>query len=165
MLGGISGIDALAAIQFKHIHLTDTDAWIERLTPDHLLMPSQHDSGCIASIEVGGNRPPGTGFTFEVIGTEGRLRLAGGHPHGFQAGELRLEADNTFPAPDLPGAAGLAMAAANVAEVYAQLSRDIRASTWTVPDFAHATRLTRLVEAVGVAGRTGVRQQARDWRW
>ena len=128
-------------------------------------MLSQHDGGCIASIEVGGNRPPGTGFAFEVIGTEGRLSLAGGHPHGFQAGELRLEADHAFPAPDLPATAGLAREAVNVAEVYAQLAHDIRASTWTVPDFAHATHLTRLVEAVGVAGRTGVRQQACDWSW
>ena len=165
VLGGISGVDALAAIQFKRIHLTDTDSWIERLTPDHLLMLSQHDGGCIASIEVGGNRPPGTSFTFEVTGTKGLLSLAGGHPHGFQAGELRLEADGAFPPPDLPAAAGLAREAANVAEVYAQLGRDIRASTWTVADFAHATRLTRLVEAVSVAGRTGVRQQARDWFW
>jgi len=55
--GVLGGIDALAAVQFKRIHLTDTDAWIGRLTPDHLLTLSQHDGGCIASIEVGGDRP------------------------------------------------------------------------------------------------------------
>jgi len=84
---------------------------------------------------------------------------------GFQAGALRLEAGHAFPAPDLPVAVGLAREAANVAEVHARLARDIRGLTWTVSDFAHATCLTRLVEAIGVAGRKGVRRHARDWRW
>ncbi len=163
VLGGINEIDALTAIQFGSIHLTDTDEWIERSTPDHLLMLSRHHNGCIVSIEVGGNRPPDTKFTFEIIGTEGRLTLVGGHPHGFQAGELRLEADRNFVLPDAPVAAGLTREASNVAEVYAQLSHDIRVSARSVPDFNHATRLTRLIDAVGLAGNTGIRQQAHDW--
>jgi hypothetical protein len=59
--------------------------------------------------------------------------------------------------------ADLPCEAANVTEVYAQLSHDIRASTWTVPDFKDAIRLTRLIDAVGVAGNTGMRQQGGDW--
>ena len=164
VLGEISEVNALAAIQFEQIHLTDTNAWIRRSTPDHLLVMSRHDNGCLVSIEVGGNRPPDTAFTFEIIGTKGRLILAGGHPHGFQAGELRLQADRDVPAPDLPAAPGLTREAANVAEIYVQLGRDIRASSWTVPDFAHAACLTRLVEAVRHAGCSGVRQRAEAWR-
>ena len=163
VLGEINEINALATIQFESIHLTDTDEWIERSTPDHLLMLSRHNKGCVVSIEVGGNRPPDTKFTFEVIGTDGRLTLVGGHPHGFQAGELRLEADRDFVLPDAPVAAGLTQEASNVAEVYAQLSHDIRVSAWSVPDFTHAVRLTRLINAVGLAGSTGMRQQVCDW--
>ena len=40
-----------------------------------------------------------TPFSFEIIGTDGRLRLFGGNPHGFQAGTLSLEADVAFPRP------------------------------------------------------------------
>jgi hypothetical protein len=47
--------------------------------------------------------------------------------------------------------ADLPREAANVAEVYAQLSHDIRAY------------LTRLIDAAGLAGNTGMRQQAGDW--
>ncbi|MEH2044866.1 Gfo/Idh/MocA family protein [Nostoc sp.] len=165
VLGKINEIDALTSIQFKSIHLTDTDERIERLTADHLLMLSRHDNDCIVSIEVGGNRPPDTKFTFEIIGTAGRMLLTGGHPNGFQAGELRLEADRDFVEPDAPVVAGLTQEAANVAEVYAQLSRDIRASTWNVPDFKHAAHLTRLIDAVSFAASTGKRQQAHDWQW
>jgi predicted dehydrogenase len=164
VLGGISEIDALAAIQFAQVRLTDTDEWIERSTPDHLLMLSRHHNGCVASIEVGGNRPPDTRFTFEITGTEGRLALVGGHPHGFQAGELRLETDRDALPLDKPVADALTREAANVAEVYAQLRNDIRVSTWTVPNFRHAAQLTRLIKAVTLAGSTGARQHECAWQ-
>lgn len=121
VLGEIAEIDALATIQFRQIHLTDTGASIERSTPDQLLMLSRHDNCCIASIEVGGNRPPSTRFTFKVIGTDGTLSLVGGHLHGFQAGKLTLDTDSGIPPPDVPVAAGLTPEAANVAEVYAHI--------------------------------------------
>jgi hypothetical protein len=65
--------------------------------------------------------------------------------------------------PDEPVVADLPPEAVNVAEVYAQLTHDIRASAWTVPDFKHAVRLTRLIDAVGLAANTGIRQQIGDW--
>jgi hypothetical protein len=58
---------------------------------------------------------------------------------------------------------GLELAQRWIVGRYAQLSHDIRASTWTVPDFKHAVRLTRLIDAVGLAGNAGMRQQAGDW--
>ena len=54
---------------------------------------SARSSGCVASIEIGGDRPPDTPFTCEIIGDAGTLCLFGGHMHGFQVGELRLEVD------------------------------------------------------------------------
>ena len=47
-------------------------------------------SGCALAVEVAGNRAPDTPFTFDVVGTDGGFLLAGGHPHGFQAGRLAL---------------------------------------------------------------------------
>ena len=47
-------------------------------------------SGCALAVEVAGDRAPDTPFTFEVVGTDGDLLLAGGHPNGFQAGRLTL---------------------------------------------------------------------------
>ncbi len=97
-----------------------------------------------------------------MIGTDRRLRLLGGHPHGFQAGTLSLEADVAFPPPDPPHAGGgLLGAAANVAEVYAALARDIMEDTWTVPGFGHAAHLTRLIAAMTRAAQEGRRQKGR----
>ena len=141
----------------------DTNEDIERKAPDQLLVLCRHENGCLLSADIDGTAPADTPFTLEILGTEGTLRLVGGDPHGFQGGELHLEGDLPFIPPDEPAAANLPREAANVAEVYARLSHDIRASTWTVTDFKHAVRLTRLIGAVSLAADTGRRQQAGDW--
>ena len=159
LLGALTSVDALAKIQHPEIHLTDSDDVISRTTPDQLFILGLHASGCVASIEVGGDRPPATPFTFEVIGDDATLRLVGGHPHGFQAGELALFLDGRAEPLDAPLAhGGLHGAAVNVGEVYAALARDIRDENFTVPDFAHAARLTRLVDSVSHAAASGERQ-------
>jgi hypothetical protein len=66
--------------------------------------------------------------------------------------------------PAVAGAADLLREAAHVAEVYAAFDRDIRTGTRTVPEFNHAVRLTRLIDAVGSAASSGVRQHASDGR-
>lgn len=159
LLGPVRKVDALAKIQHPEIRIVDTDATIARTTPDQLFMLGRFDSGCVASIEVGGDRPPDTPFTCEVIGEAGTLRLTGGHPHGFQAGALRLEIDRE----DVPlrpplAVGGVKGAAANVGEVYMTLAQDIRDGTWNVPDFAHAARLTRAIATVARAAESGERQ-------
>jgi predicted dehydrogenase len=163
VLGEITELNAVAAIHFPSVHLTDTNEDIVRSTPDQLLILSRHENGCIVSTDVGGPRGEDHSFAFEILGTDGCLKLLGGDPHGFQGGELRLEGDRPFPPPDVPVAADHPREAANVAEVYAAFGHDIRAGTRTVPEFKHAVRLTRLIDAVGLAAKTGARQQAGDW--
>ena len=159
LLGAAEEVGALATIQHPSVRLIDTGNMIARTTPDQLFVTGRFADGCIASIEVGGDRPGDTPFTCEVIGTEGALRLVGGHPHGFQAGELRLEVDGAVERLDGPVATGgMRGAAANVGEVYAALARDIAQDARTVADFTHAARLTRLISAVTRAAETGVHQ-------
>ena len=54
-------------------------------------------------------------------------------------------------------------AAANLADIYAML-RDVLNGTTSVPDFNHAVRLTRLVDAVLASSQRGVWQQNDGWR-
>ena len=159
LLGPVREVDALATIQHPQVRIMDTGATVARTTPDQLFMLGRFDSGCVASLEVGGDRPADTPFTCEVIGDTGTLRLIGGHPHGFQAGELRLELDGEHVPLDAPLASGgLRGAAANVGEVYAMLARDIRDGTRTVPDFRHAARLTHVISTLTRAAESGQRQ-------
>lgn len=143
LMGEVRGISALGTIQHREVHVTDTGEVIARTTPDHILIVARFANGSAASIEISGDRGADTAFTFEMDGTEGTLKLIGGHPHGFQAGELRLEingAPETLTRTAATG--GLRGAAANVGEVYVGLARDIQEGTRSVAGFAHAARLT-----------------------
>ncbi len=158
LLGRLETMDALSAIQHPSVRLSDTGGTIARTTPDQIFLLTRHGSGCIASIEIGGDRPGDTPFTCDVVGATGTLRLFGGHPHGFQAGELRLEVNGQPEPGERPLATGgLKGAASNVAQVYAALANDIRNATRTVADFTMAARLTGLVAGITQANGDGAR--------
>jgi hypothetical protein len=71
------------------------------------------------------------------------LRPTGGHPYGFQAGDLKLTSSNAFEPPDEPAVSGgLTGAAINVGEFYAHLVQDLRADTYCTPRFAHGLHKT-----------------------
>src|SRR4029077_11990336 len=100
---------------------------------------------------------------FEIPGSGGRLALLGGDPHGYQGGVLRLERNGQpEPIPEQV-VSSLTGPPLNLSELYAHLARDIREDTRTVPDFAHAVRITRLLDAISHAATTGTRQSSGDW--
>ena len=73
---------------------------------------------------------------------------------------LTLDLDGRPVEVDPGETAGLPDPVVNVARTYAALRDDIVAGTRTAPDFAHAARLSRLVDAVRTAmadGQTTVR--------
>jgi predicted dehydrogenase len=162
VLGGIDSLDALTTLQYPTVMLTDTGEQIHRTAPDHLLVQARMISGCALAVEVAGNRAPDTPFTFEVVGTDGGLLLAGGHPHGFQAGRLTLslngERQRFDESPDT-----LPAAAVNVAAMYRALARDISSGDHTTPDFDHAVRLTHLIDDVVQSANSGHRLTRQDW--
>lgn len=161
VLGPVAEVDAREAILWPGVELIDTGAVSERETADQLGVLGLTRSGCVVGVDVnGGIAPEDARFAFEIRGSEGWLRLTGGHPYGFQAGDLRLEASVPFAPPETPAVAGGLMGAAiNVGEVYARLARDLRDGTHRVTGFDHAARNSRLIEAVGRAAKGGERQK------
>ena len=86
--------------------------------------------------------------------------MTGGHPFGFQAGDLKLVSNVPFATPEEAAlSGGLMDPAINVAEVYAHLVRDIHSDTHTTPGFEHALHNARLIAAVGRAAERGERQK------
>ena len=162
VLGGIDSLDALTTLQHPTVTLTDTGEQIQRTAPDHLLVQARMISGCALAVEVAGNRAPDTPFTFEVVGTDGGLLLAGGHPNGFQAGRLTVSLNGERQRVDEPPDT-LPAAAVNVAAMYCALARDISSGEHTTPDFDHAVRLTHLIDDVVQSANTGHRLTRQDW--
>jgi predicted dehydrogenase len=162
VLGGIESLDALTTLQHPMVTLTDTGAQIQRTAPDHLLVQARMISGCALVVEVAGDRAPDTPFTFEVVGTQGGILLAGGHPNGFQAGRLTLslngERQQVGEPPDT-----LPAAAVNVVAMYCALAHDISSGEHATPDFDHAVRVTNLIDDVVQSADSGHRLTGEDW--
>lgn len=163
ILGGFRYVAAQTTIMFEEVELIDPPGRVRRETPDHLLIQARCLSGCSVGIELAGNRPAGSVFSFKIVGTDGELTLAGGHQHGYQSSDLKLESTVSFAPPEPHAASGLEGSPINVAELYRAFGRDIITGSRGVRDFDHAAQLTRLVRAVRLAGETGERQIDDGW--
>jgi predicted dehydrogenase len=148
---------------YPDVELIDPPGHVRKESPDRLLIQMLHEDGCITGLEIAGNRPPGSLFTFHIVGTVGEITLTGDHPYGAQSSNLKLSStvleEKAVPVP----AEALKGPPANVAELYRAFGRDIREGTRTVPDFDHAVELTRLVRGIIVADQSGVRQRDKVW--
>lgn len=163
ILGGFRSVAAQTTIMFEDVELTDPPGRVRRETPDHLFIQARCDSGCSLGMEVAGNRPVGSVFSFKIVGTEGELTLTGGHRYGYQSSDLKIEGTISFDSPEPHATSGLEGSPINVAELYRAFGRDILNGTRSVRDFDHAAQLTRLVRAVRRAGETGERQINDGW--
>jgi len=134
-----------------------------RPTPDFLAVHARFESGFILSANIDSGRPGDTPFIFQVIGTNGQLSLRGGHPYGFQAGELHLEATVPFAAAEPPAVPELRGVLANIGGLYQHFARDIRTGENTSPSFGHALKLHKLIRSIGIAADSGIRQTSGDW--
>jgi predicted dehydrogenase len=160
VLGPITEVDSRTEILWPTVKLTDIGKESVRETVDHAAVLGKTRSGAVFTADINsGVALEDAHFSFEIRGSEGWLRLTGGHPHGFQAGHLKLTSNVAFAAPEEPAVSGGLMGAAiNVGEIYAHLARDVRAGTNSAPGFEHALHNARLIEAVKRAAERGERQ-------
>jgi predicted dehydrogenase len=160
VLGPILEVDARTEIRWPTVKLTDTGEESVRHTPDQVGVLGKTGSGAVFTADIhGGVAHEYARFSFEIIGADGWLNLSGGHPYGFQCGDLRLSSNVAFVRPEEAAVSGGFMGAAiNVGEIYAYLLRDLRAGAYNAPDFEHALHNARLIEAVRRADELGERQ-------
>lgn len=149
VIGGYRHVSARNTILRSRIPVMGSDEFVGRSCADHMMIMGEHESGCVSSVEIiGGENLP---LRFELRGTEGTLEINGHHPGGYQCADLVVSTSaetEAQPAPTFPGLSG---AATNVAQIYAQLERDIRTGSRTVPDFQRALRLTKLLDTIDAA--------------
>ena len=125
-------------------------------------------SGATASIHIREAVAGGTGFLWEINGTDGTLRItadaavpgifpltvAGAHGRNAPA-ELAVPAALTQKWPALTSLEGTP--AYNVGRAYAAFAADIENGTHTVPDFAEAVRRHELIAAIDRSAASGQR--------
>ena len=135
-----------------------------------MLLSGVLQSGAVASVHVKGGTTNGTGFLFEIHGTEGALAIVPIDPHqatyiqvsefivrGAETGkplaDLSIPERYRWVPPAVP--AGLPF---NVAQLYMRMAEGIREGKSASPDFDVAVKRHRLLDVIQKASDTGIRQ-------
>jgi len=171
VLGEFADLSALSDLRRPLITIEETGERIVKTAADQIAVIGTLTSGATASVHIREAVAGGTGFLWEINGTDGTLRITAdaAYPEIFPltvAGaqgrdgltELAVPAALTqrWPALDsLEGAPGY-----NVGRAYAAFASDIDDGTRTVPDFADAVRRHEVIAAIERSAASGERVKA-----
>src|ERR1700716_936790 len=168
VLGEFADLSALSDLRRPLITIEETRERIVKTAPDQIAVIGTLTSGAIASVHVREAVAGGTGFLWEINGTDGTLRITADaaypeiYPLTVAGAQGRNEpAELAVPSalrqkwPTLTGLEGAP--AFNVARAYAAFAADIDNETHTVPDFADAVRRHEVLAAIERSAATGER--------
>jgi len=171
VLGEFADLSAVSDLRRPLITIQETGEQIVKTAPDQIAVIGTLSSGATASIHVREAVTGGTGFLWEINGTDGTLRItadaaqpqiypltvAGAHGRN-QPAELAAPAALTQQWPALTSLVGTP--AYNVGRAYAAFAADIDNGTHTVPDFADAVRRHQVIDAIERSAASGERVKA-----
>jgi predicted dehydrogenase len=159
VLGEFTDLSAVSDLRRPLITIEETGEQIVKTAADQIALIGTLTSGATASIHVREAVAGGTGFLWEINGTDGTLRItadaaypeifpltvAGAHGQD-ELAELAVPAGLIQKWPQLTTLEGVP--AYNVGRAYAAFAADIDSGTHTVPDFADAFRRHEVIDAI-----------------
>jgi predicted dehydrogenase len=168
VLGEFVELSAMSALRRPRITIQETGEQILKTAADQIAVIGTLTSRATASLHLREAVAGGTGFLWEINGTQGTLRIiadqaqpqiypltvTGAHGRN-QPAELAIPVALTQNWPTLTSLVGTP--ASNVARAYAGFAADIDNRTHTVPDFADAVRRHQLIAAIERSAATGER--------
>jgi predicted dehydrogenase len=171
VLGEFADLSAVSDLRRPLITIQGTGDQIVKTAPDQVAVIGTLTSGATASVHVREAVAGGTGFLWEINGTDGTLRITAGaaypeiEPLTVAGGRGRNEpaelAVPTALTQRWPALASLQGAPAyNVGRAYAAFAADIDNATHTVPDFSDAVRRHEVIAAIESAATSGERVKA-----
>jgi len=171
VLGDFADLSALSDLRRPLITIEETGEQIVKTAADQIAVIGTLTSGATASIHVREAVAGGTGFLWEINGTDGTLRITAdaAQPQIFpltvtgargrnEPAELAVAAALTQKWPALTTLQGAP--AYNVGRVYAAFAAEIDNETHTVPDFADAVARHEVIAAIERSAASGERVKA-----
>jgi predicted dehydrogenase len=169
-LGEFKELASVVSNQRQRVKIVETGEMIQMTSPDQVLISGVLQSGAVVSVHLKGGTTNGTGFMFEIHGTEGDLAIVPIEPRqatyiqvseftmrGAQAGkplaDLSIAESYRWVPPAVP--AGLPF---NVAQLYMRMAEGIRDGKSASPDFDVAVKRHRLLDVIQKASDTGIHQ-------
>src|SRR5213078_3137876 len=171
VLGEFADLSAVSDIRRPLITIEETREQMVKTAPDQIAVIGTLTCGATASIHIREAVAGGTGFLWEINGTDGTLRITAdeaqpqifpltvaGAKGGSEPAELAVPAAPTQRWPALTGLVGAP--AYNVGRAYAVFAADIDNGTHTLPDFADAVRRHEVIAAIERSAASGERVNA-----
>src|SRR5438093_1009499 len=171
LLGEFTDLWAISDVRRPLISIEGTGEQIVKTAADQIAVIGTLTSGATASIHVREAVAGGTGFLWEINGTDGTLRITAdaAFPEIFpltvagaqgrnEPAELAVPTALTQKWPALTSLEGAP--AYNVGRAYAAFAADIVNGTHTVPDFADAVRRHEVIAAIERSAASGERVKA-----
>jgi predicted dehydrogenase len=168
VLGEFAELSALSDVRRPMITIEGMGQQVVKTAPDQIAVIGTLTSGATASVHIREAVAGGTGFLWEINGTDGTLRITAdaalpeifpltvaGSQGRNEPAELAVPAAMTQKWPALINLEGAP--AFNVGRAYAAFAADIENGTHTVPDFADAVRRHELIAAVERSAASGQR--------
>src|SRR6058998_2548848 len=159
VLGEFADLSAVSDLRRPLITIEETGQQIVKTAADQIAVIGTLTSGATASIHVREAVAGGTGFMWEINGTDGTLRITAdaAYPELYpltvagargrsEPAELAVPAALAQQWPELTSLQGAP--AFNVGRAYAAFAADIDHGTHTVPDFADAVRRHEVIAAI-----------------
>jgi predicted dehydrogenase len=171
VLGEFAEVSALSDLRRPLITIEGSGEQIVKTAPDQIAVIGTLKSGATANVHIREAVAGGTGFLWEINGTDGTLRItadaalpeifpltvAGAQGRNEPAG-LAVPTALTQKWPTLTSLEGAPPF--NVARAYAAFAADIDNGTHTVPDFADAVRRHEVIAAIERSAASGKRVKA-----
>jgi predicted dehydrogenase len=171
VLGEFADLSAVSDVRRPLITIEETGEQIVKTAPDQIAVIGTLKSGATASVHIREAVAGGTGFLWEINGTDGTLRITAdaalpeifpltvaGAQRRNELVELAAPTALTQKWPTLTSLEGAP--AFNVARAYAAFAADIDNGTHTVPDFADAVRRHEVIAAIEKSAASGERVKA-----
>ncbi|WP_432838234.1 Gfo/Idh/MocA family protein [Dactylosporangium sp. CA-092794] len=163
IVGELQDVVASTAVRRPLVPLGRTDRTVHMTAEDQIAVSGTLPGGAVLCAHHRGGTLSGPGFSLLIDGTEGTLEVtAAGYPHlgpvtvrGSRGRDRLSELTQPDGYDDYPHLAGTPIH--TLVHAYAAIRRDLNQGTTTAPDFTHAVKRHRLLDAIGRSAAEGRR--------
>jgi predicted dehydrogenase len=169
VVGELAEVSAIVSTQVPQWFETDTKKYVDVTSPDNIMIQGRLENGAIVNAYVGVHPYHGSGHRLEIYGKDGTLAMIGGGEAGDEKNRKIMGGKKddkalqplTVPAKftSIPEAVQNTPASYDVGQMWVNFAKAIRGGANVEPDFDHAVRRHRMLDAIGRASETGQRQK------
>jgi predicted dehydrogenase len=167
--GELTEVSAVVSTQVPQWLESDTGNYVDVTSPDNIMLSGRLENGGVVSAHVGVHPYHGSGYRFEIYGTEGTLAMIGGGEAGQEAKRMIMggrKDDKSMQPLEVPErlkrvpeeVRGLSEGY-DVGQMWMNFAEAIRTGKRIEPDFDSAVRRHRMLDAIQRASDTGQRQK------